>query len=97
VANRPKLKCDLGASFAVAFGNWRRENKIPLKQVASDLGVSVNTVSLWEMGKRFPSKRHFERLVDYTGRPPCKLFCVMAEKCVPAECLLALSQIAATR
>ncbi len=25
-----------------------------------------------------------------TGVPPCRLFCVMADKCVPAECLMAL-------
>jgi transcriptional regulator with XRE-family HTH domain len=90
-------KCDIGASFATAFKNWRRKNKIPLKQVAADLGVSVNTVSLWELGKRFPSKRHLEMLTDYTGLPPCKLFCVMADKCVPAECLLALNQLKRTR
>jgi hypothetical protein len=29
-------------------------------------------------------------LADYTGQPPCRLFCLMADKCVPAECLLAL-------
>jgi hypothetical protein len=29
-------------------------------------------------------------LTDYSGVPPCRLFCVMADKCVPAECLLAL-------
>ena len=37
--------------------------------------------------------RHFELLVDYTGLPPCKLFCVMADKCVPADCLLAMSKL----
>jgi len=89
----PKHKFDIGASFAIAFKNWRWKNKIPLKQVAADLGLSVNTISLWELGKRFPSKRHFAVLADYTGQPPCKLFCVMADKCVPDECLLALSQL----
>jgi hypothetical protein len=29
---------------------------------------------------------------NYTGVPPCKLFCVMADKCVPAECLLAMGR-----
>ena len=94
---KPKFKCDIGASFAIAFKNWRQKNKIPLKQIAADLGLSVNTISLWEVGKRFPSKRHFEKLVDYTGQPPCKLFCVMADKCVPAQCLLAMSQLKLTR
>ena len=94
---KPKFKCDIGASFAVAFKNWRRKNKPPLKQVAADLGLSVNSISLWETGKRFPSKRHFEILVEYTGQPPCKLFCVMADKCVPADCLLAMSQLSLTK
>ncbi len=93
MARKPKFKCDIGASFAIAFKRWRQKSKLPLKQVARDLGVSVNTISLWELGKRFPSKRHFEMLAEYTGQPPCKLFCIMADKCVPADCLLALSQI----
>ena len=97
VARKPTFKCDIGASFAIAFKNWRRKKRIPLKQVAADLGLSVNTISLWELGKRFPSKRHFAMLAGYTGQPPCKLFCVMADKCVPAECLLAMSQIQPTR
>ena len=29
---------------------------------------------------------------NYTGLPPCRLFCVMADKCVPADCLLAMVQ-----
>ena len=92
VPKKPKLKCDIGASFAIAFKNWRRKNDFSLKQVAADLGLSVNTISLWELGKTFPSKRHFEILADYTGQPPCKLFCIMADKCVPTECLLAMGR-----
>ena len=92
VAKKPKLKCDIGASFAIAFQNWRRKKKIPLKQVAADLGLSVNTINLWELGKRFPTGPHFQMLAEYTGMPPCRLFCVIADKCVPAECLLAMPQ-----
>ena len=97
VLRKPKPKFDIGASFAIAFKNWRQKNKLPLKQVAADLGLSVNTINLWEMGKRFPSKGHFEKVVEYTGQPPCKLFCVMADKCVPADCLLAISQLSLAR
>ena len=61
-----------------------------MRKIAKDLGVSIATVSSWESGKRFPTGRHLEKIVDYTGVPPCRLFCVMADKCVPAECLLAL-------
>ena len=47
---------------------------------------------MWELGKRSPTGPHFEMLAEYTGMPPCKLFCVIADKCVPAECLLAMPQ-----
>jgi hypothetical protein len=97
VANKPPFHCDARASFAIAFSNWRRKNKVPLKKIAEDLGVSISTVSSWESGERFPGGFNFEMLVDYTGLPPCKLFCVMADKCVPADCLLAMSQIPSRR
>ena len=90
MAQESKFRCDIRASFASAFKNWRLKNNIPLKQIAKDLGVSIPTVNSWELGKRFPTGRHFEMLTDYAGVPPCRLFCVMADKCVPAECLLAL-------
>ena len=89
---KAQYHCDFRASFAIAFGNWRCKQQISLKQLAMDLGVSTSTVSAWELGERFPTGRHFERLVTYTGLPPCKLFCVMADKCVPADCLLVISQ-----
>ena len=85
-----KLRCDILASFATAFGNWRLKGNIPLRQIAKDVGVSIATVNSWESGKRFPTGRRLEMLSNYTGVPPCRLFCVLADKCVPAECLLAL-------
>jgi transcriptional regulator with XRE-family HTH domain len=90
VAQKSNLQCDIRASFATAFRNRRLKANVPLKIIALDLGVSIATVNSWESGKRFPTGRHFEMLTDYTGVPPCRLFCVMADKCVPAECLLAL-------
>lgn len=92
VPREPAFQCDIRASFATAFSNWRRKRHLPLKQVASDLGVAVSTVSSWERGERFPTGRHFELLVNYSGLPPCKLFCVMADQCVPADCLLAMGR-----
>lgn len=89
---RPKFQCDVRTSFATAFRNWRLKNNLPLKQVAKDLGLSVSTVDSWELGKRFPTGYNFEMLVNYAGVPPCKLFCVMADKCVPPECLLAMGK-----
>jgi transcriptional regulator with XRE-family HTH domain len=90
VVQKPEFHCDFRASFATAFRNWRRKNNLPLKQVAADLGLSIATISKWELGARFPSGRNFEMLTDYTGLPPCKLFCIMADKCVPAECMLSM-------
>ena len=92
MAKRPQLKCDIGASFAIAFKNWRQKNKIPLKQGAADLGLSVAPINSWELGKRFPTGRNFEMLANYTGVPPCRLFCIMADKCVPTDCLLAMGR-----
>ncbi len=97
MANKPRFHCDARASFAIAFRNWRRNNKVTLKAIAKDLGVSISTVSSWESGERFPGGYNFEMLVEYTGLPPCKLFCVMADKCVPADCLLAMSRISSKR
>jgi transcriptional regulator with XRE-family HTH domain len=93
MAPKPKFHCDIRASFATAFSNWRQKNGILLKHIAKDLGVSISTVSSWESGECFPTGYNFEILVEYTGLPPCKLFCVMADKCVPTECFLAMSQI----
>ena len=90
MAQKPKLHCDIRECFATAFRNWRLKHNIPLKKVARDLGLAVSTLNSWELGKRFPTGYNFEMLANYTGVPPCKLFCVMADKCVPAECLLAL-------
>ncbi len=87
------FRCDARASFAAAFRHWRQTNKVPLKKIARDLGVSISTVNSWESGARFPGGYNFEMLVDYTGLPPCKLFCIMADKCVPADCLLAMSKL----
>ena len=92
MAQETKFHCDVRASFATAFRNWRLKENIPLKQVAKDLGVSIATVNTWESGKCFPTGRHFEMLVNYAGVPPCKLFCIMADKCVPPDCLLAMGK-----
>jgi transcriptional regulator with XRE-family HTH domain len=82
--------CDIRTSFAKAFNAWRQKNSVPLKEVAAGLGLSVSTVNSWELGERFPTGEHFQALVNYTGVPPCRLFCIMADKCMPAECQLAL-------
>ena len=92
MAPKSNFQCDIRASFATAFSAWRRKNNIPLKKIAKDLGLAVATIDSWELGERFPTGRNFEMLVNYTGVPPCKLFCVMADKCVPTKCLLTMGQ-----
>jgi transcriptional regulator with XRE-family HTH domain len=92
VPPKSEPRCRIRTSFATAFRNWRLKNRIPLKQIARDLGISISTVNSWELGERFPTGRNFEMLVDYTGVPPCRLFCVMADKCVPDDCLLAMGR-----
>ena len=92
MAPKANFHCDIRASFATAFSAWRHENNIPLKKIARDLGLSVSTINSWELGERFPTGRNFEMLVNYTGVPPCRLFCVMADKCVPINCLLAMGR-----
>ena len=90
MGRKSKLRCDIRASFATAFRNWRLKSNIPVKKIAEDLGITISTVSLWESGKRFPTGRHLEKIVDYTGVPPCQLFCRITHKHVPTECRLAL-------
>jgi hypothetical protein len=92
VISNPNSHCDIRASFATAFSTGRRKQDIPLRQVAMDFGLSVATINSWELGQRFPTGANFGMLADYTGLPPCQLFCVMAEKCVPTECPLAMIQ-----
>lgn len=36
-------------------------------------------------------------VVPNNNTSPCKLLCVMADKCAPGECLLAMSQIMPAR
>ncbi len=88
-----EFQCDVRASFAIAFGAWRRVKRVPLKKIARDLGVSIGTVSAWELGRRFPAADNFQLLVEYTGLPPCRLLCVKAEQCVPSRCLLAINRL----
>jgi len=92
VAPNSNFRCDIRASFATAFRNWRLKNNVPLKKIAKDLGLAVSTLNSWELGKRFPTGSNFEMLVNYTGVPPCRLFCIMADKCVPPDCLLAMGR-----
>jgi len=58
------------------------------------LGLAAATVNAWELGERFPTGEHFQAVVNYTGVPPGKLICGLADKCVSTECQLALLKLA---
>ena len=88
MAQKTAFPCDIRASFATAFRNWRVKKKIPLKQIAKDLGLSIATIGKWESGEHFPTGYNLELLVNYTGVPTCQLFCRMADHCLPAGCPL---------
>jgi len=57
--------------FGARLRNWRTVKELPLKHVATDLHVSVQIVSDWERGKRFPCCRHLEMISSYTELPLC--------------------------
>ena len=89
-----KFHCNVRANFARAFSAWRRQANIPLKKIAGDLGVSISTVNSWEFGENFPGGENIENLVEYTGLPPCRLFCVMAEQCnMSTGCILGQQEV----
>ena len=59
----------LVAAFAGRLRHWRRTRRIPLKQMAGELGVSTAIVSAWENATRFPTLEHLEQISGYTGIP----------------------------
>jgi Helix-turn-helix domain len=79
--------CGIRRHFAAAFSRWRRQRKIPLKQVAVELGFSVATISKWEHGRCFPSGQSLEQIARYTGQPLCHLLCEFAPRCHRDGCL----------
>lgn len=56
-------------AYALRFRQWRREHNKTLKQVATDLGMSIAIISEWENCNRFPSVKAFRSVVEYTGVP----------------------------
>ncbi len=68
--------------FAQRFRAWRNSQKIPMKQIAFDLKVSVSTVSAWENGTRFPSMEHLRRIAKICQVPLCAFFHVCDKKCI---------------
>ena len=53
--------------FSQRLREWRGDNGKKLREMASDLGVSLSIVSEWEHCHRFPSVKHLYKLAQYTG------------------------------
>ena len=53
---------------------WRTKRKVPLKHLAAELGVSIQIVSDWERGRRFPTAKHLTRLETHMDVPLCGFF-----------------------
>lgn len=64
---------------------WRKENRLPLKQAADQVGVSIAAFNAWESGHRFPSPDNLERIAAGLGMPVCRLFCQDDAACKNAE------------
>ena len=71
----------LQALFGRRLRAWRERNGLPLKAIASDLGVSVATVSAWERGDRFPSGQHLEMLARQYKLCVCEFFWQGSGRC----------------
>ena len=75
LATSVELKSDQSNAVARRFGQrlktWRMLRKLPLKHIAEDLGASIQVVSDWERGVRFPCEKHLAQLEEYTGVPLC--------------------------
>ncbi len=67
--------------------NWRQNSKLPLKALAKDIGVSIETISAWERGSRFPGAEHLDALALYVGIPVCRLFCDRRENGKKCSCV----------
>ena len=52
---------------------WRLRQGLPLKQVATEIGVALSTFSAWESGARFPSAENLDVLAGYMKVNVCEL------------------------
>lgn len=61
---------------------------MPQKEIASDLDLHISVVSAWETGERFPNSLALQKIADYTGITPCRIFCNRMARCAPGQCAL---------
>jgi len=60
--------------FGQRLRAWRLKKGWALRAVAEELGVSVQVLSDWERGKRFPTVQHLQTLAKVLDTPLCVLF-----------------------
>lgn len=53
--------------FAVRLQELRKEKKVPQKELAERLGISVRAYHYYEEGKRYPDFRGLLTLADFYG------------------------------
>jgi transcriptional regulator with XRE-family HTH domain len=63
----------IAKAFARRLRDWRTAQRLPLKHVARELGVSISIVSEWEHAHRFPSMLNLEALARLLEMPVCCL------------------------
>ena len=54
-------------NFAVRLQNLRKEQKVPQKDLAEKLGITVRAYHYYEAGKRYPDFQGLIILADYFG------------------------------
>ena len=74
VSEEKIAKNPLVRAFALRFRQWRREQGRTLRQVATDLDMSIGTISEWENCKRYPYVDSLQSIVEYTGIPAWVFF-----------------------
>lgn len=72
-SSNKKSFCDPRHALAFHLARWRKRRGIPLKIMASDIGVAVSSLNGWETGKSLPSCDNLIALARYTGIEPCRL------------------------
>jgi transcriptional regulator with XRE-family HTH domain len=66
---------DVRGIFARRLKSWRKSKRLPLKAIATDLGLSVSALCQWENGVTFPSSDNLAQIAQYAELPPCHFFC----------------------
>lgn len=52
----------------------RWESGLSQGEIAELLGVTQNTVSMWELGKKYPRKRNRAKIASLYGKSEAELF-----------------------